>query len=418
MIFHILFFIYILFLLIINFFSPLLIYYKWFQCLKTLRLFLNTIQLHQQWLIKIHGFQLIRPTSSLFENQLYQFRQKIFQELQKHFLYSRQIAREYSSHNEQFICYIDLNEFGPLVQINHLELENLTNKYDQTSINSLLKLCHLQINECIQLIHLNRPKSYWLFNNYKKFLLKSIENLKEIKQNCSIMFDYIDFEKVPSKKLISSYFLLRSNCEQLFEMNENDSLNIEQLKRIIQDLKTVIYSLEAIQTKPTEIINQLNTEQILSNENNSSNISSYHRFDDQIEESMDEILICDTGKCSNNDDEVKNNFLDIDNYDKQLLREQTNCLMKELQTAIQGKKQEWNEREQRLLGNIETNEPFQEEKKDIIEEEPFEKVLSIPNTISMLDELKHTFILNRKKLNIDEDVFGEDEPENFDDDDD
>jgi hypothetical protein len=36
----------------------------------------------------------------------------------------------------------------------------------------------------------------------------------------------------------------------------------------------------------------------------------------------------------------------------------------------------------------------------------------------MLDELKHTFILNRKKLNIDEDVFGEDEPENFDDDDD
>jgi hypothetical protein len=245
-----------------------------------------------------------------------------------------------------------------------------------------------------------------------------MENLTQTKQNCSIMFDYIDLEKVPSKKLVSSYFLLRSNCEQLFEMNEKDSFNTEQLKRIIQDLKTVIYSLEAIQSKPVEIINQSNTEQILSNENNSSNISSYHRFDDQIEESIDEILTCDTGKSNNDDDEMKNHMMDMDDYDKQLLREQTNCLMKELQTALQGKKQEWNEREQRLLGNVEINEQIQEDKKQIIDEQPFEKASSMPNAISMLDELKHTFMLNRKKLNLDEDVFGEDEPENFDDDDD
>jgi hypothetical protein len=391
------------------------IYYNWFQCLNSLRQFINTIQIHQQWLIKIHGFQLIRPTSSLFENQLYQLRRTIFKELQKHFLFARQIAREYSTENDQFICYINLSEFGPLIQSNDTQLEEITNQFDQISINSIFKLCHLQINECIQLIHLNRPKSYGIFANYRTILLKSIDNLNTIKQNCSIMIDYIDSNKTPSKNFISSYFLLRSNCEQLFEMNEKDNFNPEQLKRIIQDLKTVLYSLEAIQSKPIPLINPTTTEQTLSNENPVSNISSYHRFDDQIEESIDEILICDTGKST---DEILNNIFDIDDYDQRLLREQTNCLMKELQTALQGKKQEWNEREQRLLGNIENNELIPEEKKPMIDEQSFEKVSSIQNSISMLDELKHSFVLNRKKLNTDEDVFGEEEEEedeNFDD---
>jgi hypothetical protein len=302
-----------------------------------------------------------------------------------------------------------------LIQSNDTQLEEITNQFDQISINSIFKLCHLQINECIQLIHLNRPKSYGIFANYRTILLKSIDNLNTIKQNCSIMIDYIDSNKTSSKNFISSYFLLRSNCEQLFEMNEKDNFNPEQLKRIIQDLKTVLYSLEAIQSKPIPLINPTTTEQTLSNENPVSNISSYHRFDDRIEESIDEILICDTGKST---DEILNNIFDIDDYDQRLLREQTNCLMKELQTALQGKKQEWNEREQRLLGNIENNELIPEEKKPMIDEQSFEKVSSIQNSISMLDELKHSFVLNRKKLNTDEDVFGEEEEEedeNFDD---
>jgi hypothetical protein len=220
------------------------------------------------------------------------------------------------------------------------------------------------------------------------------------------MIDYLDSDKLSYKKLTSSYFLLRSNCEQLFEMNENDYINPEQLKRIIQDLKTVLYSLEAIQSKPITIHNQITTDQTLSNENPASNISSYHRFDDQIKESVDEILVCDTGKLT---DEMLNNLFDIDDYDQRLLREQTNCLMQELQNAIQGKKQEWNEREQRLLGNIENNERMPDEKIPIIDEQPFEKVSSIENSISMLDELKHSFVLNRKKLNTNEDVFGEEE---------
>ncbi|CAF4170400.1 unnamed protein product, partial [Rotaria sp. Silwood2] len=195
---------------------PFYIYYNWFNCLKSIYLFLNTIHNHQQWLINIQGFQLIRPTSSLFENQLYQLRCRIFEELKKHFLYSRQIARQYSIQNEQLICYIDLNEFGLLInEKDNYDFDKITNQYDQTSINSLFKLCHLQINECIQLIHINRPKSYSIFYNYNKFLLKSIENLNKIKQNCSIMINSIDNEKISSsKKLISSYFLLRSNCEQ------------------------------------------------------------------------------------------------------------------------------------------------------------------------------------------------------------
>ncbi|CAF3277452.1 unnamed protein product [Rotaria socialis] len=423
--FHIILIIDILYLFIIDFILPLYIYYNWFNCLKSIRLFLNTIQNHQQWLITIHGFQLIRPTSSLFENELYELRRRIFEELKKHFLYSRQTAQQYSIHNEQLICYIDLEEFGPLIiPTDEHDYNKITNYYDQTSINSLLKLCHLQINECIQLINLNRPKSYGIFYNYNKLLSKSILCLNKIKQNCSIMIDYIDNEKLSSKKLVSSYFLLRSNCEQLFDMNEKNSFNDEQLKRIIQDLKTVVYSLEGIQIKPKTSIEQSNNEETVSNDNHSSNISSYHRFDDEIKESTDEILVCDTGKL--NDDELKENRLDIDDYDQKFLREQTNYLMKELQIAIQGKKQEWTEREQRLLGNVDNNndnpvihkeEEEEEDKKPIIDNESFEKLSSMPNTISMLDELKHTFVLNKKKLNTNEDVFGEEE-EIFDDDDD
>ncbi|CAF1023502.1 unnamed protein product [Rotaria sp. Silwood1] len=423
-IFHIILIIDILYVFIIDFLFPYYIYYNWFNCLKSIHRFLNTIYNHQQWLINIQGFQLIRPTSSLFENQLYQFRCRIFDELKKHFLYTRQIARQYSIENKQLICYIDINEFGLLInEKDNFDYDKITNQYDQTLIKSLLKLCYLQINECIQLIHINRPKSFWIFYNYNKYLLKSINNINKIKQNCSIMIDYIDNEKITSsKKLISSYFLLRSNCEQLFEMNENNYINNEQLKRIIQDLKTVIYLLEGIQIKPIELINQINNEEIISNDNNNnkknlSHITSYHRFDDQIKESIDEILICDTGKL--NDDNMKENILDMDDYDKKILREQTNYLMKELNLAIQGKKQEWNEREQRLLGNIDdNNDEIQEEKKQFIDNQSFEKVSSTINTISMLDELKHTFVLNKKKLNIQEDIFGEDEEENFADNDD
>ena len=405
----------ILFRFTIDFILPHYIYYNWFQCLKSIRSFLNTIQNHQQWLINMQGFQLIRPISPLFDSQLYQLRRRIFEELRKHFLLSRRIARQYSIHHEQFICYIDLNEFGSLIQTDNIELDKITNKFDRTSINSLLKLCHLQINECIQFIHLNRPKKFWLFYNYRKILLKSIENLNQTRQNCSVMIDCIDCEKTSSNKLISSYFLLRCNCEQLFEMNKSNSLNNEQLKRIIQDLKTVIYSLEAIRIKPLTTVDLSKNEQIASNENDSSRISSYHRFDDQIQESMDEILICDTGKLDNVENEMKNSFLNIDDYDKRLLREQTDCLMKELQIAIQGKKQEWNEREQRLLGNLEHQENIQEDKQRLTDDQPFEKLSSIPNTISMLNELKHTFVLNKKKLNIDEDIFGENDEESFDD---
>lgn len=371
----------------------------------------------------IHGFQLIRPTSSLFENQLHQLRQQIFVELQKSFLLSRQIARQHSIANEQLICYIDLEEFGPLIQSNPTELDKITNQFDQISVNSIFKLAHLQINECIQLVHLTRPNSYWIFDNFQKQLLDAVKRLNKTKQNCSIMIDYTDLETNPSpKRLISSYFLLRSGCEQLFQMNESNSINHEQLRRIIQDLKTVVHSLEAMQLKPVVKMNDDNSEELLTKDSNSSNITSYHRFDDEIQETADEILICDTGKSFNDgENDEMTDSLDLNDYEQRLLREQTNCLMKELQTAIQGKKQEWNEREQLLLGAVDQEveeKPLLQIKQEVIDEEPFEKLSSMTNTITMLDELKHTFVLNRKKLNVNEDIFGDDDIEDFGDEDD
>lgn len=399
--------IYICSLLFIDLFLPLLIYSNWFRCLHELRQWMSTIRTHQQWLIKIHGFQLIRSTSSVFESQLSQLRRTIFEELHKHFLITRQIAREYSPANDQLICDIDLHEFGPLIQSSPSDLETLTNHFDQISINSMLKLCYLQINECIQLIHLHRPKSYWNFHTYQTTLTQSMENINRMKRNCSTMVDYIEVEHPSTRKLIPAYFLLRSNCEQLFEMNENDCINPDQLKRIIQDLKTVLFSLEAIQSKPMSTTNPNTTDQVLSNETSPSNISSYHRFDDQLAESMDEILVCDTGHLI---DEITDHSSETFDYDQRFLREQTHCLMKELQTAIEGKKQEWNEREERLLGHVE-----KEILVEKINEEPFERISSMEKPKSMLDELKHSFVLNRKKLHLDEDIFGEEE--NFEDDD-
>ena len=413
---HLLSGVYICYLLVIDLLLPLLLYFNWFRCLHSLRRLIKTVEIHQQWLIHIHGFQLIRPTSSLFESQLQQLRRAIFEELRTHFLFTRQIAREYSSNNDQLICSIDLQEFGPLIQSQDNELELISNHFDQISVNSMFKLCHLQINECIQLIHLSRPKSYWIFHQYRMTLSQSIDKLNLLKRNCSMMVNYLDGEKPSSKKLTSTYFLLRSNCEELFQMNENDSINPEQFKRIIQDLKTVLYSLEAIQSKPNPTINTNTSEQILSSENPPSNISSYHRFDDQLAESMDEILVCDTGQLT---DEITDQSHETYDYDQRFLREQTHCLMKELQSAIEGKKQEWNEREQRLLGHIEKEIILVEKKSPSVDEQPFQRMSSMENSTSMLDELKHSFALNRNKLHVDEeDIFGEDDDyqENSDDD--
>ena len=400
--------------MIVDFLVPLYIYYRWFRCLAVIRTFLSTIHKHQHWLIQMHGFQLIRPTSSLFDSQLFQLRRTIFEELHRNFLYARQISLQYSRNNndDDLICSIDLDEFGPLLQKDSSDIETITHRFDQAALRSMLKLSQLQINECIQLIHLHRPHRSWQCHHYEQFLHRSIDNLNRSKQNCSLMIDYLPAEKRISTKLVPSYFLLRSNCEQLFDMNENNALDQDRLKRLVQDLKTVIYSLEAMHSKPqASSSNDDDDEQTPANETHSSPITSFHRFDDQIEESMDEILIGETGR-TNDAEPASHASADIDTCDQRLLREQTHCLMKELQTAIQGKKQEWNEREQRLLGNLDRDEELPEEKEEE-ENDAFEKLPPMPQSLSMLDELKHTFLLNRQRLNLNEDVF---EEETFDDD--
>ena len=403
--------------MIFDFIVPLYIYYRWFQCLPIIRTFLSTIHKHQHWLIQMHGFQLIRPTSSLFDSQLFQLRRTIFQELHANFLHARHISRQYSRNDDDLICSIDLDEFGPLLQNDSHDIETITHRFDQAAIRSMLKLCQLQINECIQLVHLHRPHRFWQCHHYEQFLHKSIEKLNRSKRHCSLMIDYLPAETRIATKLVPSYFLLRSNCEQLFGMNESNALDQDQLKRIVQDLKTVIYSLEAMQRKPQASSNDERDEQTATNETHASPITSFHRFDDRIEDSIDELLIGETDRT--NDDEPANcASTDMDTFDQRLLREQTHCLMKELQTAIQGKKQEWNEREQRLLGNVDRDERMPEENEQEVEEEEendtFEKLPPMPQSLSMLDELKHTFLLNRQRLNLDEDTF---EEETFDDED-
>ena len=392
-----------------DFLLPLYLYHHWFGCFQSIRLFLQTVESEQQWLIRIHGFQLIRPTSSLFEQELFQLRQTLFGELRSHFLAARHLSRHYSTDSIQLISSIDLTEFGPLVCREVQELQTDTHQFDQTSIKSMLQLCQLQLNESIQLIHLNRPRTWSMFAHFRQSLLTSIERIHRMKQNCSMMVHSIDERPESSnvaKKLIPWYFLLRSTCEQLFVMNERNVIDADQLKRMVQDLKTVVYSLEALQNKPVALTDDDPSSPMLVDDPQASCISSFHRFDDHIAESIDEILIGETGRES--EENLDGHRWEIDHHDEQrFLREQTHCLMQELQTAIAGKKQEWTEREQRLFGDQANEEEVALEKKPV--EQPFERIAPLPNSISMMEELKHTFVLNRKKLNVDEDVFGEDE---------
>lgn len=401
-------------LLLMDFLLPLYLYHYWYRCFQSTRLFLHTVESEQQWLIRIHGFQLIRPTSSLFERELFQLRQTLFEELRQHFLTARRISRQYSTTDAlHLISSIDLDEFGPLLCQNLQELQSYTNQFDQTSIKSMLKLFQLQLNESIQLIHLKRPTTWSLFVRYRRSLLTSIERIHRMKQNCSIMVHSIDERPESSKavkKLIPWYFLLRSTCEQLFAMNESNTIDADQLKRMVQDLKTVVYSLEALQNKPLALGNERTADQTLGDDtqaSSSSHISSFHRFDDQIAESIDEILIGETGH--DTDENLDGHRSEFDHDEQRFLREQARCLMKELQTAIAGKKQEWTDREQRLFGDQPIQEDLVPEKPPIEDEEPFERIAPMQNSLSMMDELKHTFVLNRKKLNVDEDVFGEED---------
>ena len=390
-----------------DFLLPLYLYHHWYQCFQTIRLFLQTVESEQQWLIRIHGFQLIRPTSSLFEQELFQLRQTLFGELRSHFLAARHLSRHYSTDSIQLISSIDLTEFGPLVCHDVEELQTCTHQFDQTSIKSMFQLCQLQLNESIQLIHRHRPRTWSMFVRFRQSLVTSIERIHRMKQNCSMMVHSIDERPESSnvvKKLIPWYFLLRSTCEQLFVINETNVIDADQLKRMVQDLKTVVYSLEALQNKPVSLARDPQSDEMLVDDTQTTSIASFHRFDDHLAESIDEILIGETGQES--DENVDGHRWEIDDDEQRFLREQTHCLMKELHTAIAGKKQEWTEREQRLFGD--QAEPVPEAKPV---EQPFERIAPMPTSLSMMDELKHTFLLNRKKLNVDEDVFGEDDDE-------
>lgn len=130
-------------LFLIDVVHPLLIYFQWSRCFRSTHLFLETIDQHQhqQWLMKIHGFESIRPTFLLFEEQLGQLRRHLFRELRRHFLAARALARPFSAGHDQLIYSIDLDIFGLLMSEEIERLRPLTDQFNQASITSMFKLC-------------------------------------------------------------------------------------------------------------------------------------------------------------------------------------------------------------------------------------------------------------------------------------
>ena len=375
-----------------------MIFFQWSKCLESIRCFNETIGNERDWLKKIHGFQLIRPNSSLFDTQLVELRQNLFVELRHQFLASRSLARRLKTDESQLISSIDLNEFGPLISAETNELRQITNQFDPPSINSMAKLCHLQLDETIHLIEIHRFDSFWNLFNYENELRSSIERIRRSKKNCSTFIDV--FPSGKSTRLTSSFFLLRSAAERLIEMKENDDF-----QRLINDLKTVIYSLEALTNKSTRKVDETPNSTIDFNANSPTEISVRHRFDDDLVESIDEILVGETG-CES--DEKSTKFFtsnEFDDHQEKFLREQTRCLMKELENAIEGKKNEWTEREKRLFGE----QPVTEVETKVPQVKVETEVIVRPiRPISMLDELKETFSVKKQ---IDEETFGENDDE-------
>ena len=147
--------------LLVEFGYPTLIFVQWSRCLDSIRRFHQTIDDERDWLRKIHGFQLIRPTSSLFDAQLVELRATLFLELRRQFLQARTLARRLNDDADaQLISSIDLNEFGPLMSGESDELRRMTNQFDPPAIKSIGELCRLQLDETIHLLERRRIDSF------------------------------------------------------------------------------------------------------------------------------------------------------------------------------------------------------------------------------------------------------------------
>ena len=377
--------------------QPFLNFLCWRWCLKSIRDFLQTVEKHRSWLKQIHGFQLIRPMSAVFQFELVEFRRILFEGLKQSFLVARNVAQHHKTDCPNLISLIDLNEFGPLLLKTGEDLRQTTNNFDQSSIDSMLKLYELQVEELLSLVEMKRPQSLILFVQFQRSLIETIRRLEKAKGRCGST-NSIRIE-TSRQRLALPYFLLRTSVDQIYEMNEKETINEENLKKIVADLKTVIFSLESFISRATttKICSTNNEDEVLTTP---TTISSFHRFDDELSETLDEILVGETGEQDVNIPTAST----IDD-EQQFLREQTRCLFVELEKAIEGKKQEWNEREQKILGV----QPASVEEKVVVAVERF---LPVAQPTSVLDELKRSFVLNRTTINSSEDIFGETDDEN------
>ncbi|CAF1359214.1 unnamed protein product [Didymodactylos carnosus] len=434
--------------------KKLFIVCMWSLYLSNLKVYFQIIQSNQTWMSQISGFQLIRPTtsSSLLDTKLFSLRHALFSQLRQCFLHTYQASRSLTamiewmkSDYDHLSCHIDLNEFGPILSSsNNDTLNELTNKYDLSAINSTKKLCLTQIHEYIQLMQFymldilqiragsqtaSLLKVIKDIKNLNDLLTVSIEEIQIVRQKCSLI-DYVDNLSPNSVIQVSSKFrsasvLLRLCCEQLFEIDRQNMISVDEniLTRIIYDIKTACHFIEDIRGK--QVVTSENPHLFSAQhtkEDAENQVTSFYRYDDKPLEYVDEVLTCDTGTEQSALEE--RNTTEVD-YDQKFLTEQTKSLMNELRNAIETKKQEWNEREEKLLNIKPTNSSeivekvIHHETEPLVESmQPFITQHEINKNCSMLDELKQTFVINKEKMNLNEDVFGEEEDEDEDQDDD
>lgn len=362
--------------------------------------FLKFAEENRFWLKQIDGFRLIRPVNSVFESEMFRFRETFFEENRRICLAARKLGRKLNSTNRNLISSIELEEFGVLLNSEIVELRSKTKNFDQNSIESIVQLTRFQLDETINLFRIEEKSSIFDLIFFRRTLRKTLQVLKKRKEKI-FLIENLNVE-TNRQKFNFPFFLVRNCSDEIFRLNENESADAKKIEKISLDLKIAAKSLDFFldKQKVQRIPEQSEQAEILS----SAAIKSFHRFDDEVQETNDEILIGETGRQNENEQENLDELDDFQRAEEKILREQTRCLFDELHKAIESKKQRWNEREQTLFGRV-----LEEEKPNVQPqvEEKNEKFIPVHQPVSIIDELKRSLILNRPIFNTEEDLFEE-----------
>ena len=305
-------------------------------------------------------------------------RRNFFLALRNNFFRLKKINLEILENIEQnkdhFVCTINDNDLSPVMNLSGQELDELTDKYSFTCVNSILKLNFILISENFKLIILNFL--HFLKNGTKffNFCIMSVNSVLEIEKfvnelkkldkiNKSIQqYDTeknIRIEPLENEDYLNMY--LRScllNSQKLKGLDNRSK--IETLKIIRTSLECCNLYIDKIESSCGLLIHQKEIKKItlVKSELNNKSLANFKENVTEFDKEMnfeDEIFEADDNSAGAMKEDAENfEIEELSLKEKQELLNTKN-LFYELKFALKSKTNEWNEREKRAKYNNERN---------------------------------------------------------------